>query len=321
MGYRQFLAFPFFLLATNLVAPAGAVYSLLREYSGSSFFDRWDFYGNVDNTTWGNVTYLDRQDAMSSGLATVNSAGNAIMRVDDTTYIAPASVVNRASVRITSQDSYGAGSLIVIDLLHIPYGCSVWPSFWTRGADVTWPDGGEIDIIEAVNLMNHNQYVLHTTPGCKIDTSSTDCSVPAGCVVAETKANSYGAGFAQAGGGVYAAQLDVSGVYIWFWSRPNVPENLQTATSTSTLDTSTWGPPSAAYSSSTCDYNEFFAPQQLLFTTTLCGDWAGVPWIYDSTCHTRTNSCVNDNVIGPGSTYNNAYWEISYLRGYAAQGS
>jgi hypothetical protein len=53
MGYRQFLALPFFLLATNLVAPAEAVYSLLREYSGSSFFDAWDFYGNVDNTTWG----------------------------------------------------------------------------------------------------------------------------------------------------------------------------------------------------------------------------------------------------------------------------
>src|SRR6266576_3289772 len=120
MGYRQFLAL--FLLATNLVAPAGAVYSLLREYSGSSFFDRWDFYGNIDNTTWGkcyashwirkactyaartgNVTYLDRQDALSSGLATVNSAGHAIMRVDDTTNIAPAPQVNRASVRLASR--------------------------------------------------------------------------------------------------------------------------------------------------------------------------------------------------------------------------
>ena len=46
------------------------------------------------------MTYLDRQDALSSGLATVNSAGNAIMRVDDTTNIAPAPQVNRASVRL-----------------------------------------------------------------------------------------------------------------------------------------------------------------------------------------------------------------------------
>lgn len=114
MGYSQFLAL---LLATTLVAPAEAVsYSLFREYSGSSFFDRWDFYGNVDNTTngkpysysipqnllraQGNVMYLNRQDAFSSGLAAVNSAGNVIMRVDDTTYIAPAPKVHRASVRL-----------------------------------------------------------------------------------------------------------------------------------------------------------------------------------------------------------------------------
>ena len=48
--------------------------------------------------------------------------------------------------------------------------------------------------------------------------NGTDCSVRDGCVVAETKANSYGAGFAQAGGGVYATQIDVSGINIWFWS-------------------------------------------------------------------------------------------------------
>ncbi|KAF8328998.1 hypothetical protein F5887DRAFT_1163618 [Amanita rubescens] len=182
------------------------------------------------------------------------------------------------------------------------------------------PDGGEI---ESINLMN-NQYALYTTSGCKKDTSrshtghilGTDYSIPAGCVVAETKQTATARALHK-----QEACMRLNLTCRAFWSRPNVPENIQTATSTSTLDTSTWGPPSAAYSSSTCDYNEFFAPQQLLFTTTLCGDWAGVPWIYDSTCHTRTNSCVNDNVIGPGSTYNNAYWEISYLRGYAAQGS
>ncbi|KAF8335596.1 glycoside hydrolase family 16 protein [Amanita rubescens] len=330
MGYgSQFLAL--LLATTTLVAPAGAVsYSLLREYSGNSFFDRWDFYGNVDDTTHGNVMYLNRRDAFSSGLAAVNSAENVIMKVDDTTYVAPAPKVHRASVRITSQDTYGAGNLLVLDALHIPYGCSVWPGFWTRGAGVRWPDGGEIDIVEAINLMNHNQYVLHTTPGCMVDTSTphtgkingTDCSVRDGCVVAETKANSYGAGFAQAGGGVYATQIDVSGINIWFWSRPDVPNNIQTATSTSTLDTSTWGPPSAAYSSTTCDFNTFFTAQQLIFTTTLCGHWAGVTHIYDTTCHTPTNSCVNDNVIGPGHpTYDNAYWEISSLRVYAPHSS
>ena len=74
--------------------------------------------------------------------------------------------------------------------------------------------------------MNNNQYVVHTSPGCTLDPSTkhtgnvlgTSCSQPSGCVVVETKANSYGAGFAQAGGGVYATQLDTSGIYMWFWS-------------------------------------------------------------------------------------------------------
>jgi hypothetical protein len=28
-------------------------YSLVREYSGQTFFDRWDFYGGYDNLTQG----------------------------------------------------------------------------------------------------------------------------------------------------------------------------------------------------------------------------------------------------------------------------
>jgi hypothetical protein len=37
-----------------------------------------------------------------------------------------------------------------------------------------------------------------------------------GCVTEETKPNSFGKGFAQAGGGAYAVQIDVSGIYIWY---------------------------------------------------------------------------------------------------------
>lgn len=34
-----------------------AIFLPLREYSGSTFFDAWDFYGNIDNTTWGEWRY------------------------------------------------------------------------------------------------------------------------------------------------------------------------------------------------------------------------------------------------------------------------
>ncbi|KAK2467306.1 hypothetical protein APHAL10511_000541 [Amanita phalloides] len=330
MGYRTSLAIPFLLLASSLVTCVTAVYRPVREYKGSTFFDKWYFAGKIDDSTFGNVYYLDRAQATSKRLAYINSAGNAIMKVDDKTYIPPTSPnqVHRGSIRITSKDTYDAGSLIVLDVRHIPWGCSLWPAFWTIGSG-TWPNGGEIDIIEAINLMGFNQYAVHTGPGCTIDTrhshtgrvTGINCATPSGCVVEETKPNSYAAGFAQAGGGVYATKLDVSGIYIWFWSRPNIPNNIKTATAKSTLDSSSWGPPSLAIPSTTCNYTKFFTAQQLVFTTTLCGGWAGNPGIYNLTCHTRTGSCVNDNVVGSGSNYDNAYWEVSYIRTYAAAGS
>jgi hypothetical protein len=91
--------------------------------------------------------------------------------------------------------------------------------------------------------------------------------------VAENKPNSYGADFAAAGGGVFAIQIDGTGIYEWFFSRPNIPTNIQQATTSSTIDTSTWGIPTAAYPNSTCDMQKFFPPQQLVLLTTLCGVW------------------------------------------------
>jgi hypothetical protein len=75
--------------------------------------------------------------------------------------------------------------------------------------------------------MDTNQIALHALPGCmKTEvqgrqtglTLESNCSTVKGCIVRETKPNSYGAGFARAGGGVYAMQFAPSGIYIWFWS-------------------------------------------------------------------------------------------------------
>jgi len=71
----------------------------------------------------------------------------------------------------------------------------------------------------SVNLMNHNQMAVHALTGCtKANNSqqtgtnlSPNCTDGTGCTVAETNLNSAGPAFANAQGGVWATQFDVSG--------------------------------------------------------------------------------------------------------------
>ncbi|KAJ3806895.1 glycoside hydrolase family 16 protein [Lentinula aff. lateritia] len=320
----RFLPFTLLLLP-GLFRLSAAIYTPIREYSGNEFFSEWDYYGDIDNTTWGNVDYVDQSTGASQRLTYIDpNTSHAIIRVDNTTNITAAATVNRNSVKITTKDAYPIGSLVVIDVWHIPYGCSVWPSFWMLGTNLLWPNSGEIDIIEAINNLDSNQYALHTTSGCFLGTNSiqsgsilqTNCSTGAGCVVQEKKPNSFGSGFAQAGGGVFATQLDVSGIYMWFWPRGSLPASISQANSSSTMNLTDWGTPTAAYLSNACNITQYFQPQQLIIDITLCGVWAGVPSIYNSTgC---SGQCI-DNVIGTGNPiYNNAYWDIAYIRTYLA---
>lgn len=78
---------------------------------------------------------------------------------------------------------------------------------------------------------------------------------------------------------------------IWFWSvrnllgvcckantipqRANLPRSIREATSTSSIDLSDWGTPSASYPAPVCDVPRFFTAQQLVFDITLCGIWFG----------------------------------------------
>ncbi len=68
--------------------------------------------------------------------------------------------------------------------------------------------------------MDHNQMALHAQTGCSQasgitqsgTTGGTNCTDGSGCTVAENQPNSYGDNFANAGGGVWATQFDVSGI-------------------------------------------------------------------------------------------------------------
>lgn len=71
----------------------------------------------------------------------------------------------------------------------------------------------------SVNLMNYNQMAIHALTGCAKANDSqqtgtnnnNNCTDGTGCTVLETNTNSAGAAFANAQGGVWATQFDVSG--------------------------------------------------------------------------------------------------------------
>ncbi|GAA6058766.1 hypothetical protein JCM10212_001882 [Sporobolomyces blumeae] len=305
-------------LLASLAVPAHAAYTLERNSAGSNFFDGWTYWGNRDNLTNGAVNYVSQ--ASSSHLAYVDAGtGNAIVKVDNTSTLAYGALRN--SVRITTSETYGIGSLFVLDALHLPFGCSVWPAFWTHA--VSWPSGGELDIFEGVNLQQTNQVALHTVAGCySSDTNvtaphgtlqSTNCDYTVaanqGCTFVDERNASYGEAFARQGGGVYAAELSSDAISVWFFPRDQVPADLRDSTSTPVP--AGWGAPSAYYPQSSCNINQYFAPQQITLNIALCGDWAGQPGVFGTTC---SGSCAD--LVQDPRNYDDAYFEIASVRVY-----
>ena len=72
----------------------------------------------------GDVNYVDRDTAMASGLSLINGVGNVVLKVDQSSV--PVGK-KRDSVRISSMDSFGFGTLWVLDAYHTPYGCRYVP--------------------------------------------------------------------------------------------------------------------------------------------------------------------------------------------------
>ncbi|KAG5644552.1 hypothetical protein DXG03_008207 [Asterophora parasitica] len=288
------------VLATELplLPPVTATtYDLVKEYAGSTFFNDWTFYNNYDNLTNGDAIFVSAQVAASSKLAYVDPTTNhAIIKVDNTSTVPYND--KRNTVRITSNDAYGVGSVWIADMQHLPYG---------------------IDTLEGVNLMTNNQMGLHTLPGCTIvnpsqastsQQQSSDCSYLTnsnqGCIVVDGNTDSYGQAFAAAGGGVFVTEFATSGISIWFFPRASVPSAL--TSNTNSVNTSALGTPTGNWPSTNCLIDTYFSPQNLIFDITLCGDFAAAPSIFPKTC---SGVCYTDYVIGNGSNYATAYFEVA----------
>ncbi|KAL2814358.1 concanavalin A-like lectin/glucanase domain-containing protein [Aspergillus cavernicola] len=297
-----------------------ATYVLQEDFGNTAaFFDKFTFYTEPD-PTHGFVEYVDQATAEESGLININD-DSIYMGVDYTNVVADG---GRQSVRLTSKDVYNHG-LVIIDLTHMPGNvCGAWPAFWMVGPD--WPAGGEIDIIEGVSLLENNAVALHTTTDCSIndmgftgDLQTSNCYISApdqgnnaGCGIKIPSTASYGDGFNDAGGGVYATEWTATGFKTWLFGHESVPTDI----SDGQPDPSSWPTPDAAFAGD-CDFERHFWDMQIVFDTTFCGDWAGNEnvWAESGNCATLAPTCpeyVGDNP----AAFENAYWEIVSLKVY-----
>ncbi|EXJ87868.1 hypothetical protein A1O1_04795 [Capronia coronata CBS 617.96] len=334
MAVHSFLGFHFLsallFYFSHVLCQTGSVYQLDSEYSGTNFFDGWDFYTGGD-PTGGFVTYYSRSSAQLTGLINSSDSSPVYIGSDYTNTISSTSAAGRPSVRISTQRSWTHG-LFIGDFNHAPGGvCGSWPAFWTLGPN--WPYNGEIDIMEGVNLVTHNGMTLHTNPNCTIagdprtmtgQLQTTNCAYypgyNVGCGISDNRPASFGAGFNAVGGGVYAMQWTSDYIRVWFFPRGSIPSDILARTP----NPANWGLPAANMQGS-CVIDSHFQAHKIILNNAFCGEYAGAASVWNSStgsCATSTGySTCNEYVASEPDAFRASYWSINSIRVYQLAGA
>lgn len=163
-----------------------------------------------------------------------------------------------------------------------------------------------------------NQYTFHTgaNQGCNIPNQApivngvpaftgtvmnTNCSCTptsnTGCAVLDANNTSFGQGFANAGGGVFALLWDSDGLKIWHFERQSIPQDVNSGNP----NPDSWPTPKTRLSTNNCSVDSFFSPQSIILDITLCGGWANSDYP-GSGC---PGTCTQQ--VTTGSNYVSAY--------------
>jgi hypothetical protein len=213
----------------------------------------------------------------------------------------------RKAIRIQTEKMFNGG-LFIIDVDHIPAENGVWPAIWLVGVGKTWPENGEIDIIEGVSNQDRNASTLHTKPGCiqsfkpKPD-GSADCNYRnayEGCGV-EAPLGSFGKAFNEKGGVYVCEWIADKTIKMWLFDKDEFKK-------VKNNDTSSWKNPYASFKA--C--SGYFKDMVLIINTTTCGDWAGN--IFKGSNGTSGKADCEKYVLK--EKLPDAYWLISSIRVY-----
>ncbi|WVQ76859.1 hypothetical protein IAR50_006533 [Cryptococcus sp. DSM 104548] len=285
------------LLSWSRPERRGLEWEMQIAYEGQTFFDGWNWFTEDDPSNGHGVPGIQAEHWATTDVG-----------------------AHRNSVRITTKAVF-EGGLFIIDMALMPWGCGVWPAFWTLGADGSWPETGEIDIIEGVQANTNN----HSMPGCAINSSTEnlytgymgnqDCDSSnggSGCSIISHSNYCFGMPFNEAGGGAFAMLWDNHGIRMWNWNREHIPSDINN----STHSPSSWGLPVATWDASICDLPSFFKAQVLTLNIDFCGDWIYSTWSQFSYC---PGTCP-EYVSNP-SDLNNTVMLLNYIKVYQQAGA
>eukprot|EP00438_Fugacium_kawagutii_P032202 Skav220149 [mRNA] locus=scaffold6329:51347:56909:- [translate_table: standard] len=203
----------------------------------------------------------------------------------------------------------------------MPTGMGTWPAWWSYGPD--WPDHGEIDTIETVNVEDVVQQTLHTSAGCNMNIPNIfnpDCnsdSAHNGCGL-DGPPNSGGPQFNAFDGGVFATQWTGEGIKLWMFNRSHIPSDI----TENQPDSTTWGDPWAFFPFGDDCPSTHFGDHVLVINLDFCGDWAGsvFPGGEDA-CEGYVRDPNNIEKLKArreGTGIPDAYWAINYVKVFAA---
>lgn len=324
--------------------PQAPIYSLIRNYTGQTFFDAFNFYSKADPSN-SFVRYVDLHTANDSALAglvdhqytddhnqTQHEDKLVYLGVDFESQIDASS--GRPSVRMECEETFNQ-ALYVADIFHMPGGCGVWPAFWLLGTGLEWPKAGEIDVLEGINDQSLNMMSLHTDKHLSLDnntwtnsstapseqlqtgnTLSTECDVASsggtGCSIVGSNSTHQGFGttFNSNQGGYLITEFTSKLIKIWQIARSsgNMAFANQTQPDVSIGDMRSWGPPSAVFSRNGTDLSTYFQNLQMIFNTAFCGPWIDGTW-NSSSCASLAPTC-KDYVSSNPSAFVDAYWLV-----------
>lgn len=131
-----------------------------------------------------------------------------------------------------------------------------------------------------VRLSNRVRFILNNSPRPRNDplisqVAGTDCNANdngnAGCGVKVNKANSYGPGFNNAGGGYYAMERTNNFIKMWFWTRNGGGAPSDLTSGAASVNTDNWGTPWAWWpNTASCNLASHFNGNNIIINLTLC---------------------------------------------------